>query len=483
MGALIVPLLTAPALAAGQVGADTWQQTWSDEFDAAAGTSIDGDDWNFDLGAGGWGNNELQTYTNNTNNVAHDGAGNLVITARKNGNNYTSGRIHTLGKVEQTYGRVEARIKVPTGQGVWPAFWMLGADFPDVGWPRTGEIDIMEHIGSAPDTVHGTIHGPGYSGGNGRSGSYTLPNNGAFPDDFHTFAVEWLPNEIKWYVDDQLYHTRTPQDVGENDWVFDHDFFVIFNVAVGGNWPGYPDASTSFPQQMKVDYVRMFERVPGTRPGLEDGAFEQDAGAWLLNGNAYLEEHDPSHNPAFTAFEGDGGTALKLFGTFGDGQTTAEQQRLAVTAGARYQLAVAARVNGDDALTDTGNVVRMFIEFFDAYDRSLSVADLAVADGETPVDRWARASLLAEAPVGATHASVGFIFDQAGFDGGAVWLDAVQWRDVSSLYEPHVPTGTAGRGPGELGRTGSPPAAIPEPTAAALLLPGLCYGLAKRSRR
>ncbi|MBB2946172.1 beta-glucanase (GH16 family) [Actinoplanes lutulentus] len=238
--------------------------TWSDEFNGAAGAAVDGSKWNFDVGGGGFGNSELQYYTNSTNNVRQDGAGRLAITARKENPanyqcwygtcQYTSGRLLTSGKFTQKYGRFEASIKVPKGQGIWPAFWMLGDNLGSVGWPQSGEIDIMENVGKEPNTLYGTVHGPGYSGGSAISGSRTL--GAPLGDAFHTYAVEWSPNLIVWFLDGVEYHRVTPATLGGRQWVFDHPFFLILNVAVGGNWPGSPDASTSFPQTMLVDYVR-----------------------------------------------------------------------------------------------------------------------------------------------------------------------------------------------------------------------------------
>jgi beta-glucanase (GH16 family) len=247
----------------------SWKLIWSDEFNAPAGSPVDGAKWVFDIGGGGWGNDELQYYTNGTPNASMDGNGNLVITAIKEtlprkkrcwyGRcQYSSARIRTLGTFKQAYGRFEARIKIPYGQGIWPAFWMLGKNVNKVGWPRCGEIDIMENIGREPSTIHGTIHGPGYSGANGIGTGYDLPA-GAFSDDFHVFAVEWEPTAIRWYVDSSLYQTRTPADLPAGAaWVFDHPFFMLLNVAVGGSWPGNPDSSTTFPQRAHVDYVRVY---------------------------------------------------------------------------------------------------------------------------------------------------------------------------------------------------------------------------------
>jgi beta-glucanase (GH16 family) len=250
--------------------------TWQDEFNSSAGTPVNSAKWNFDIGGHGWGNNERQYYTNSTSNAVHDGAGNLVITARKeNPNNYnchygrceyTSARLLTNGKFTQAYGRFEARIKVPRGQGIWPAFWMLGNNFGSVGWPASGEIDIMENIGREPNTVYGTVHGPGYSGAGGITGGRNIGT--PLANAFHTYRVDWEPNSIIWYLDGVEFHRVDPSRLNGNRWVFDHPFFMILNVAVGGNWPGFPDATSTYPQQMLVDYVRVSSYVPGSgNPG------------------------------------------------------------------------------------------------------------------------------------------------------------------------------------------------------------------------
>lgn len=241
--------------------------TWSDDFTGPAGAAPDGSKWRYDTGGSGWGNNELEYYTTSTRNAALDGNGNLVITARKENPagyscwygscQYTSARLLTNGTFSQAYGRFEARIKIPRGQGLWPAFWMLGSDIATNPWPNSGEIDIMENVGNQPSTVYGTLHGPGYSGGNGLGGSTSLPNGQALADAFHTYTVDWAPDSITWYLDGVAYSRKTPADAGSNRWVFDHPFFMIMNVAVGGNWPGSPDASTTLPQTMTIDYVRV----------------------------------------------------------------------------------------------------------------------------------------------------------------------------------------------------------------------------------
>ncbi len=243
---------------------------WSDEFTGPAGTSFDRGKWMADTGGSGFGNKERQFYTTRAENVALDGEGHLVITARAVPSSahecwygvcrYTSARLKTARLFVQAYGRFEARIRIPRGQGLWPAFWMLGANIDSAGWPRSGEIDIMENIGREPAVVHGTLHGPGYSGGAGIGRADTL-TSGAYADDFHIFAVDWRPAEIRWYVDGRLYHRMTPSDLPRGaPWVFDHPFFLLLNVAVGGEWPGDPDATTTFPQVMIVDYVRVYRQ-------------------------------------------------------------------------------------------------------------------------------------------------------------------------------------------------------------------------------
>jgi len=222
-----------------------------------------------ETGGDGWGNRELEYYTNRPQNV-YQQDGNLVIKVlreRYTGVNgvtreYTSGRLKTHGKFSQAYGRFEARIKIPHGQGIWPAFWMLGDDIEKQGWPACGEIDVMENIGKEPALVHGTIHGPGYSGAAGIGSPYSLADKKNLADDFHLYAVEWEPNAIRFYVDKDLYATRTPADLPKGSkWVYDHPFFLLLNVAVGGDWPGNPDATSVFPQTMLVDYVRVYRRA------------------------------------------------------------------------------------------------------------------------------------------------------------------------------------------------------------------------------
>jgi beta-glucanase (GH16 family) len=254
-------------------GTGTQTLVWSDEFDLPDGSAPDPSKWNYDLGGWGWGNQELECYTNSRQNAFIQG-GKLVIQAlnapntvckdRNNNttvNNYTSARLNTAGKFGQAYGRFEARIKIPYGQGMWPAFWLVGNNIGSVGSAAAGEIDIMENIGKEPSIIHGSMHGPGTNGGiNSQSAAFALPNGERFSGDFHVFAIEWGASRVRLYVDNNLYETVNQSDVtAGGPWVFDHPFFIILNVAVGGTWPGGPDATTVFPQQMLVDYVRVYQ--------------------------------------------------------------------------------------------------------------------------------------------------------------------------------------------------------------------------------
>jgi beta-glucanase (GH16 family) len=253
-------------------GPSGWSLVWSDEFDDPAGTPPSAATWTHEIGDGaanripGWGNSELQYYTDSTENAATDGSGNLVITASEADGSlpcyygpceYTSARLISWHKAEFAYGRIEARVRVPQGAGLWPAFWSLGTDIGEVGWPQSGEIDIMEFVGREPYEVFGTIHGPGYSGGASFGGTYTFDT--PVYEDYHTFAIVWQPDHIEWWVDDILYHTATPADVAPNEWVYNHPFFIIMNVAVGGNFGGPVGDDTVFPQEMLVDYVRVYQ--------------------------------------------------------------------------------------------------------------------------------------------------------------------------------------------------------------------------------
>ena len=243
---------------------DGMELVWSDEFD---GDEVDPANWTYDIGGWGWGNGEAQYYTDRPENArTEDGL--LVIELREeeyDGSFYTSARLKTQGLQEFQYGRLEARLKVPAGSGTWPAFWMLGASFdadsddPEQQWPNVGEIDIMEYVGREPDLVLGTIHGPGYSGAGGRSGWNRQDFDIA--DDFHTFAVDWDADGIRWFFDDEMYYEIGPEDLGDREWVFDQPFFFILNLALGGTLGGSIALDLEYPIRYYADYVRVYQQV------------------------------------------------------------------------------------------------------------------------------------------------------------------------------------------------------------------------------
>jgi beta-glucanase (GH16 family) len=274
-------------------GPSGWDLVWSDEFDDPAGTSPNPDNWGYEIGDGvvngipGWGNDELEYYTDDPANAATDGEGNLVITALDADGEpcyygecaYTSARLVTKNRAEFAYGRIESRILVPDGPaGLWPAFWSLGTDIDLVDWPQTGEIDFMEYVSRLPNEIFGTIHGPGYSGGQSYGDTYDfgVPVAG----DYHTFTIEWEPDRIEWFVDGYSYHTATPADVAPNPWVFNDPVYFLLNLAVGGNFGGQLDPALTFPQSMKVDYVRVYQG-PDTAERFE-ATFLDDFTGWQL---------------------------------------------------------------------------------------------------------------------------------------------------------------------------------------------------------
>lgn len=263
---LVLLACLAASTPAAAAGARAGTLAWSDEFDA-----IDPASWTFETGGHGWGNHERQYYTDGLNAfVQHDplaGSHVLVIEARRGAPagagcwygacGYSSSRLITRGKREFAHGRVEARLRLPQTQGIWPAFWMLGANMDEVGWPRSGEIDIMEHVGFEPTLTHGALHGPGYAGNTPFTGTHDLGER--VDAGYHVYAVEWDADGIRWLVDDQPFHSVTRAQVeARGPWVFDQPFFLLLNVAVGGDWPGSPDATSTFPQRMYVDWVRVY---------------------------------------------------------------------------------------------------------------------------------------------------------------------------------------------------------------------------------
>jgi beta-glucanase (GH16 family) len=248
---------------------ENYELIWSDEFNGKNGSLPDPSKWTYDIGGSGWGNHELEYYTNRRENARIEN-GNLVITAQQepykgpDGRvfDYTSARLKTEGLFSQAYGRFEARIKLPAGQGIWPAFWMLGDNIRSAGWPKCGEIDIMEHVGKEPGINHGSLHAPSSTAATSdRTATIALPAGQKLSDDFHIYAVEWEPDAVRFYLDANLYATFNSADwPAGGSWVFNHRFFLILNVAVGGDWPGPPDDTTEFPQTMLVDYVRVYKR-------------------------------------------------------------------------------------------------------------------------------------------------------------------------------------------------------------------------------
>jgi len=260
-------LLAMTVLLARPAGADSAAAipgmilTWSDEFDGPAGQSPDPAKWRFDIGTV-WGNEQLEYDTERPENVSLDGEGHLAITARREeyeGQPYTSGRINTHGLFAQEEGRFSARIRLPTGAGIWPAFWLLGDDFEEVGWPACGEIDIMEFRGQEPRVLHASVHGPGYAGGECSTARYEHPH--PLDDGFHVFTLTWSAQRMTWFVDGKAIRTVAPWDLPDGtEWAFARPHFVILDVAVGGGFVGPPDESTVFPQTMLVDWVRVYRR-------------------------------------------------------------------------------------------------------------------------------------------------------------------------------------------------------------------------------
>lgn len=279
-----IALLTAVLLAAApsaRAAAPGWTLAWSDEFDGPAGTTPDPAKWVHAVGRDhdGWGNQELESYCAPGSaapcdpakpNAVLDGRGNLAVSARLSSGTWTSARLNTQGLADFRFGRVEARMRLPTGAGLWPAFWMIGTDIPAVGWPACGEIDMMENVpagvpgGLGPDRIKGTLHGPGYSGVHGVGRVRAFPGGGRVDDGFHTYGAVWSPGKVAFFVDDasKPYFTATRKDLPKGKaWVFDKPFFLIMNLAVGGSWPKDPDASTPDPATMLVDWVRVYRRA------------------------------------------------------------------------------------------------------------------------------------------------------------------------------------------------------------------------------
>jgi uncharacterized protein (TIGR03437 family) len=297
-------LLFLVALAA-TVNAQTpngWKLVWSDEFNQPSGSPPNPANWNFDLGGGGWGNGEAEVYTNSITNAFQDGNGNLIIRAIKDSSgNYTSARLQTGAPGASTsttdlswqYGLIEARIKLPYGKGIWPAFWMLGEDINTVPWPGCGEVDIMENFGTFANDFNinnGTPHGPGFTNVQSLSKAYTLPFGETVYDDYHVYSLQWSPNSVVWMVDGAAYSTLTPATLPSGGtWVFNSPFFLLLNLAIGGptTFLGTPDATVNFPQDLVVDYVRVYQSttISATTPVITPGS--------IVNAASYLGSMSP----------------------------------------------------------------------------------------------------------------------------------------------------------------------------------------------
>lgn len=460
--------LMVPKLARAAAG---WNLVWSDEFALPNGSSPDSSKWTFDLGAGGWGNNELEYYTSRTNNARIEN-GQLVIEARQenySGANYTSARLKTQGKASWAYGRVEARIKIPRTQGIWPAFWMLGTNITSVGWPACGEIDIMENIGREPTQVHGTIHGPGYSGGGGIGAAYSLPGNAPFADDFHEYAIEWTTNRIQWFVDGVQYFSATPASLpGGTAWVFTQPQFIILNVAVGGNWPGYPDGTTVFPQRMLVDYVRVYAATNAATTNssaLLNGNFENGTlapwlgkgaccantlGGYVLHTNGLV--WDPTlngnntqgiHNPAFGAY------SCKIYGNFSGGPNTPGIfQDVDASPGSLWTASIQARTQNTDHIRGSNHAVAE-VSFLDAGSNVLARYASPVFSTNTPINTWITLNITNQvypagggtnrlaAPAGTAKLRFEVTFSQTLYDWGSIYFDEAQLQPLSI---PEAPT-------------------------------------------
>lgn len=256
------PVVQSTSSPEASAPAEELKLVWSDEFDGENGSSVSKDNWVIETGNNkGWGNNELQYYTDSPENLSIQD-GNLVIKAIKEDKedfHYTSARIKTHDKFDFTYGKIEMRAKLPQGKGIWPAFWMLGSDIDTNPWPKCGEIDIMEFIGRRPNIIFGTLHGPEYNGSMGLQNFITF--DGDLHDTYHTYALEWDESSLKWYFDGELFHQIYKDKLPKTyTWVYDKDFFILVNLAVGGNWPQNPNDSTVFPQSYTIDYIRVYQK-------------------------------------------------------------------------------------------------------------------------------------------------------------------------------------------------------------------------------
>jgi len=400
-----------------------WELTWADEFNQP---TVDTAHWDVLTRRNSF-NNELQYYVPEQASIAQtDGRSVLRITATDqplDGKAYRSARLESV--YTQAYGRFEVLGRIPTSKGIWPAAWLLPRD---VAWPLGGEIDIMEHAGSNPNVVSSAYHWNNQPGTSQNVyNTYNAPSGqGAWANDFHEYAVEWDASAIRYFIDDVNHFTVTPDMLPLSS----SPMSLILNTAVGGDFDGNPDSSTVFPNTFDIDYVRAYQSTGTPTNLLSDGQFNDHAGDWTLTGNSHLETHNPDDGRH--AFSGAGDTALKMFG-YGD--TKAIQQRVLAEPDGRYTLSANVRINSDDSIAGTSNLLGMWIEFFDDNDQALESEWIVIADAQTTNNTWLLHELEGIAPTDTSYFNVGFEFIQPNGESGAVWVDLVS---VHAVPEPGV---------------------------------------------
>ncbi len=414
MVALMSSMIAAPSFAQGDEPSG-WTLTWQDEFD---GDAVDTDKWEVLTRKNNF-NNEKQYYLPEQASIVD---GKLRITATDepfDGRQYRSARLESW--FEQAYGRFEVRARIPTTKGIWPAIWLLPRSKP---WPHGGEIDIMEHKGSEPHVVSSAYHFANAQGNHQYvTQRYQTTENGSpvvWPDGFHVYAVEWEPDELRFYVDDVMHYRVTGDDAP----ISSTPMSVVLNTAVGGHFDGDPDETTVFPQLFDIEYVRVYQKQGGPAGAgvLRHGGFEDGASAWRFHGNNFLED-PPIVTPA------EGSRALKQFGTFSASgpETSAVQDGIEALPGREYRLTGLVRVESNDSIAGTSNRELAAIRFFGRGGAALGdAAEQVIADGETPQDGWLPFELRATAPAEARTLAVSFTFDQPGLEAGAVFIDDVK---------------------------------------------------------
>ncbi|MBB6431260.1 family 16 glycosylhydrolase [Algisphaera agarilytica] len=397
-----------------------WQLTWADEFDAP---SINTTDWDVLTRRDSF-NDELQYYIPEQAAIAQtEGRSVLRITATDeplDGKAYRSARLES--NYSQAYGRFEVMARIPTTKGIWPAAWLLPRDTP---WPLGGEIDIMEHGGSRPNVVSSAYHWnnvPNFS--QFVFGEYHAPaGQGPWADDFHEYAVEWDTRAIRYFVDGVNHFTVTP-DMAP---ISSTPMSVILNTAVGGFFDGNPDGTTQFPNTFDIDYVRAYQQTGNVTNLLTNGEFSNNSNGWLRTGNTFVESHDPEGSHAFDGF---GDHAIKLFG-FASSKLI--QSGVSVTGDSEYTLSANVRINSNDSITGTNNLLVMWMEFFDGNNNSLGSEGGVIADGSINNNTWLLRELTGVAPSDAVSVNVGFEFIQPNNQGGAVWVDSVSLTESLAI--------------------------------------------------